>query len=580
MVEVKLLLLVAAHLLMTGLPGAAAALVAARRGVTKIPVLLATALAVSGAVAMLGFWMYFAEPTIGKVYSWTILLASITLVGASLGGNGVPGAVLRQLGIPVALWALGSSFLIFLGFLHGGTNDPIALAAYRFSSGVLPSDNDIPRFFAAWFYVHGHSPRPPVYPPNWLFSDRPPLQVGYVLMQMPFGWDTHSLNYEIVGVVLQQLWIVGLWALMLAARVGRVTRALAMVVVLLSDLAIVNGFFVWPKLLPAAMLLAAAALLLTSEWRDARHNAATGALVGALFAVAMLGHGSSVFGIIPLALIAAVRGLPSLRWLVAAAVVGVVLLVPWSEYQKHGDPPGNRLTKWMLAGMAQPDNNSTLHDVVTAYRAAGFGGTLHDKAENFVTMAGGGPMADELKTAVNSLESGHLATADGQIRAILFFNLFPSFGLMLIAPVLMLIARWRCRIRSSEWTFALSCYLVLAIGAIAWGLLLFGNPLSATYIHQGTYALPMFGFCAAVAGLRASFPRVAIYVVAANALFSLLIYTPPLHPLPETSYSGLAMGVAALSLAGFVMVAFGGMAWPRLGRIPLAATSLSSRSHQ
>ena len=575
-----MLLLLGAHLLMTGLPGAAAALAAARRGVTKVPVLLATALAVSGAVAMLGFWMYFAEPSIGKVFSWATLLASIAVVAGSVRGHGVDRAVLGRLATPLALWALGSSFLVFLGFVHGGTGDAIPVAAYRFSSQVLPSDNDIPRFFAAWFYAHGHSPQPPVYAPNWLFSDRPPLQVGYVLIEMPFGWDGHGLNYELVGVVLQQLWIVGLWALLVAAGVGRVTRALTVVMVLVSDVAIVNGFFVWPKLLPAAMLLAAAALLITSGWSEMRRKPAAGALIGALFALAMLGHGSSVFGIIPLALIAALRGLPSWRWLAVAVLAGVVLLVPWSEYQKNTDPPGNRLTKWMLAGMDQPDNRSTADDILMAYRDAGLGGNLHDKAENFVTMAGGGPMVGELKSAVDSVESGDLSAADGQIRTIFFFKLLPSFGLLLVVPLLMLIARWRRVIRSSEWTFALNCYAVVAVGSIAWGLLLFGNPVSTTVIHQGSFALPVIGFCAAVAGARATFPRLAVYLVAVNAAFSLLIYAPSLHSPADTSYFPVAIAVAAVSLAGFGVVAFRGVAWPRLGRLSLAVTSLTFRFHR
>ena len=77
-------------------------------------------------------------------------------------------------------------------------------------------------------------------------SDRPPLQIGYVLFVRTFGWDLTSLRYQVLGVVLQQLWIVGLWALLVAARVGRVTRALAMLTVLVSDIAIVNGFMCAP----------------------------------------------------------------------------------------------------------------------------------------------------------------------------------------------------------------------------------------------------------------------------------------------------------------------------------------------
>ena len=56
-------------------------------------------------------------------------------------------------------------------------------------------------------------------------------------------------HYEALGVVLQQLWIIGMWALLIAARVSRRTRSLAIVAALVSDVAITNGFFVWPKLL-------------------------------------------------------------------------------------------------------------------------------------------------------------------------------------------------------------------------------------------------------------------------------------------------------------------------------------------
>lgn len=390
MLEVKLLLLLGAHLLIAGLPGAAAALVAARRGVTNVPVLLATAMATSGAAAMLVFWMYFAAPALGEVVAWATLLGSVEVVVLSVRGGGLDRTLLRQLATPLALWFLGSSFLVFLGFIHGGTSNALETAQWRFINWGLPADNDIPRFYAAWFYAHGHSPRPPTYS-TFLFSDRPPLQVGYVLMQAPFGSHaTSNLNYQLLGVILQQLWIVGLWALLLAARVGRITRALAIIMVLLSDLAIVNGFFVWPKMLAAAMLLAAAALVATPLWSELRRSAWAAALVAALFGLAMLGHGSSIFGIVPLALVAAVRGVPSWRWLAVGVAVGAALLIPWSSYQKYADPPGNRLTKEALAGLPNLDPRGTLQAVLDAYRQAGISGTLDNKERNFLTMVGGG----------------------------------------------------------------------------------------------------------------------------------------------------------------------------------------------
>ena len=567
MVEVKLLLLLGAHLLVTGLPGAAAALVAARMGVSRVPVLLATALAVSGAVAMLVFWMYFAAPVAGEIFAWFTLLGSIEAVFLSLRGGGLDRMLLRQLATPLALWVLGSSFLVFLGFIHGGTSGPLLTAQYRFSGWALPSDNDIPRFYAGWFYAHGHSLRPPTYS-TFLFSDRPPLQVGYVLMQAPFGSHaTADLNYQLLGVILQQLWIVGLWALLLAAKVGRTTRGLAVITVLLSDLVIVNGFFVWPKLLAAAMLLAAAALVATPLWTELRRSPWGAALVAALLALAMLGHGSSIFGIVPLALVAAVRGVPSWRWLAVGLAVGAAFLIPWSSYQKYVDPPGNRLTKEALAGVAAADSNSVLHDVIHAYRQAGLSGTVQNKEDNFETMVGvSGTSRDLIKGSVDALESGEMTSAVGDIRGLFFFFFLPSLGLLLIVPVLMAIGRRRRPAESPEWRLAMMSYAIVVVGCIVWGLAMFGNWTSSTVLHEGSYALPVLAFCAAVAGVRAVFPRFAPWLVGANALLMLAIYSPSVLLPPagpntlrdigySTAYLPLATVLTAASLAGFAAVA-------------------------
>jgi hypothetical protein len=553
--------MLAAHLVLTGLPGVAAALAAARRGVSSVPVLLALALATSGALAMLAFWAYYAEPAIGETLSYFVVFGSVGLAAWALYGGRIERALLRRLGVPLALWALGSAFLLFFGFLHGGTEQPLGIAMTRFSAG-MPNDNSIPYFFGEWFFEHGHHGTPPVFPGEWLASDRPPLQSGYLVSQRPFGWNSAELQYQVLGVVLQQLWIVGLWALLLAARVGRVTRALAMVVVLVSDVAIVNGFFVWPKMLPAALLLAAAALVMTPLWTELRRGLWGAALVATLCGLAMLGHGSSIFGIVPLALVAAYRGLPSWRWVGVAVAVGLVLMAPWSAYQKWGDPPGNRLIKWQLAGVIDVDDRGAGETLVDSYREAGVGGTIHDKAENFVVMSGGGPMAEHLSEAAGAVGDGDLELLVEDFRNIFFFNLLPSMGLLLFVPLAMAFYRRRGRLRPEEWRFALTCFVVFAIGAVFWGLALFGNEAARTVIHQGSFLLPVLGLVGAVVGLRAIAPRFAIYFAGFCALLSLALYVPAFNPLPGSEYSLLAALVAACGLAGFVAIAFRGERGP------------------
>jgi hypothetical protein len=547
----ELLLLLAKHLILTALPAVAAALFAVRRGVRAVPVLLAIALVASGAVGMLAFWSFFGDRLLGEAFSYFVLLGSILLIAWSVYGGNLDRALLRRLGVPLALWALGSAFLLFLGFAHGGTSTPLVTSATRFS-GALPSDNAIPSFFTEWFFHHGHHGPPPVYPGEWLASDRPPLQVGYMLSQHPFGWSGTQLDYQVLGVVLQQLWIVGLWALLVAARLGRLTRGLTMIVVLVSDLAIVNGFYVWPKLLPAAMLLAAAALVMTPLWARLRGSYWAAGLIAALCGLAMLGHGSSIFGIIPLVLVAAYRGIPSWRWVGVALAVGIVLMAPWSAYQKYGDPPGNRLTKWTLAGVVEIDDRGTLETLDDAYSEAGLGGVLHNKAENFVTMSGGGPAVEWLEAGIDSGSRSEILRA---VRAVSFLFLLPSMGLLLLSPFAMAVARRRGRQSPAEWSFALTCFAVFAIGAIIWGLLVFGNLASRTVVHISSYLLPVLGMAGAVAGLRAALPRFSLYYVGLAALLSLALYAPSLDPPAGTAYSAAAVIAAAAALAGFVAVA-------------------------
>jgi hypothetical protein len=554
----ELLWILGLHLVLTGLPAVAAALMAARFGLRSLPLLLAVALAASGLIALLTFWVFYAEPVIGETFSFFVVFGSVGVSGWALYDGGINPVLLRRLATPLALWGLGSAFLVFLGFVHGGTGDPLGLAMTRFSA-QLPADNSIPNFYAEWFYESGHRGTPPVFPGEWLASDRPPLQVGYTLAQRPFAWGgTRDLHYQVLGVVLQQLWIVGLWALLSAARIGRLTGLLAIGTVLVSDVAIVNGFFVWPKMLPAALLLAAAALVMTPLWPELRHSKGAAVLLALLCALAMLGHGSSIFGIVPLAALAAFRGPPSWRWVGLAVLVSFLVMAPWSAYQKYGNPPGNRLVKWQIAGVIDIDDRGAGETIVDSYREAGVGGTLHNKAQNFVTIFGGGPMAEHLDEAVAAIGEGDLALLAEDLRNIFFFNLVPSLGLLLLAPLAMVAGRRRGRLRPLEWDLAKACFATFAVGTVVWALALFGNSAARTVVHQGSYLLPLLGLCGGVVGLRAVMPRFAVYLMAVAAVLWLALYAPALQPPPGTDYSLLAAALAVLSLAGFGALAWAG----------------------
>jgi hypothetical protein len=544
--NLELFWMLAEHLLLTGLPGAAAVLLATRRGLRSVPLLLAVALVASGSVALLSFWLYYADPTLGQAGSFFFVFGSVLLV-AWCWREGVERAVLRQLAVPVALWVLASAFVLFLGFLHGGTAEPLITAMTRFTF-QLPSDNEIPRYFADYFYVHGHVGTPPLFA-SWLSSDRPPLQIGYVLAQRPFGWDTPGLHYEVLALVVQQLWVFGLWALLCAARLTPRTRGLVMLAAIVSDVAIINSFFVWPKLIAAAFLLAALAMVLSDDWVRLRREPLAAVLFAALCGLAMLAHGSSVFFILPLLGLAALRGMPNLAWIGVAIAIGIVLLAPWSAYQRYADPPGDRLIKWQIGGSVAIDDRGALETIVDSYREAGFGGTVENKWSNVKVIVGVEETEIALREAADEVSAGHFGRAIIALRTPRFFDLLPFLGLLLIGPVAMLVARLRGRREGPDWRFAVTALGFCALACLVWVLLMFGNAPAMTVIHQGSLAVPLLAVCACAAGACAVDRRLGLGLVLANVALVLLLYVPALAPLPGSSYSAVATVLAAAALA-------------------------------
>ncbi|HEX2096188.1 MAG TPA: hypothetical protein VHF50_02330 [Solirubrobacterales bacterium] len=550
--DIELFLLLLEHLAVTALPASLAVFAAARRGLRDVPLLLCLALAASGMSAMLAFWAFWADPLLGQAVAFLLVLGSVYGI-VLCRPDRLDGELLRRLAVPAALWGLGAAFVVFLGFLHGGSDEPLALAALRFSH-QLPADNQIPHYFADWYFEHGHDPVPPPFA-DWLSSDRPPLQVGYALAQRPFGWDETGLHYQVLGVVTQQLWIVGMWALLLAARLRPLARGLAIVAAAVSDVAIVHGFFVWPKLLAAAFVLAALAMVLSGGWGRLRGDPRAAALFAALCALAMLAHGASAFALILLLGFAALRGVPSRRWLGVAALVAIAFLGPWTVYQRFVDPPGDRLLKWQLGGSLAIDDRGALEAIVDGYEAAGLDGTLANKWGNATKIVGQRETEFAVEGAVDFAREGDWDLVVAALRFPRFVSLLPMLALLLAGPVAMAVARARGARAGPEWSFALrSLGFCLALAA-TWALLMFGEPDSSTLLHVGSLVLPLLAICACVAGAYSVSPRLACVLVALHAVLVLALFVPAIAPPPETSYSALAAVLAAASLAGFVLVA-------------------------
>ncbi|HEY6550638.1 MAG TPA: hypothetical protein VIY71_05500, partial [Solirubrobacterales bacterium] len=500
-----LLVIAVVQLVLTAAPGVAATLLGVKYGVRDVSVLLGIGLAGSGVAAMLTFWVYYTIPHAGGLCAYAVFFGSIALAIWTWSDVSQHRALLRRLSVPVGLWVLASLFILFFGFLHGEIEYPLVTASSRFAMqpSLFTGDHIIPLFFSDWMF--GGSPGAPPDYFGWLLSDRPPLQIGYVLTQRIFGWDATGAHYMALGVGLQQLWIVGMWALLAAARVSKRARSLVIVATLVSDVAIVNGFYVWPKLLAASFVLAALALLVAPGESPLRGRPLTIVLLGALAGLTFLAHGTGAFGLIPVAAIALWRGLPNWRWLCAGATATLVLVIPWIAVQHFEDPPGDRLVKWSLAGAAQIDKRGAVETIVDEYRKVSVGGALENKVQNFLTMVGGNPaerplgegepfgnVVTELGDTISAIAEGRFALAVSKAREIRYWHLLWTLGILLLALPLIAAGRLRGHWRDDDdWRFARFCLLVCGVGVLAWGLLMFGNEAGRAIVITASLALPL-----------------------------------------------------------------------------------------
>ncbi len=142
------------------------------------------------------------------------------------------------------------SFSLFSNPFDSGAD----VANLRFFDSARPGDNLIPLFFAEKIYAH--QPVSPICCGDWLSSDRPPLQAGIFLLQRPLRLlGSVGLQYQLVGTVLQCLWICGVWTLLraLEAPAQRIRQVLGFLI--FSGFLFYNSVYVWPKLLAATLVL-------------------------------------------------------------------------------------------------------------------------------------------------------------------------------------------------------------------------------------------------------------------------------------------------------------------------------------
>jgi len=173
---------------------------------------------------------------------------------------------------------------------------------------------------------------------------------------------------------------------------------------------------------------------------------------------------------------------PKYLWGVRSLLIGcavyLVLMAPWSAYQKFYNPPGDRLVKMHLAGLNDVDrqSRSSLQAILDSYQKLSPPEILNNKWEN-------------VKTLVDSPYSN--ADQWSWRRAKEFFHVLRGVSVLNVGWLVLLVTLFQ-RTPSQITRRAQGLMAIAAFSIGFWVLIMFGP--STTVIHQGSYATMMLLF--------------------------------------------------------------------------------------
>jgi len=447
-----------------------------------------------GGVSFATFWLYYFSHTAGSIFVAVLEIFAVARFAKCLfSSNGF--SRYKQLNahlLPVTSAAL---LILFIGLYPFGADWDSQTALGNRWYKNLPMDNWLPKILADQVW-EGSIKRPMV--GDWLASDRPPLQAGAYLLVKYFSPETAGI-YQVLGTWLQCTVIVPVILIVQSAGFGRKIAPLAVLTLSTCAVFIINGLFVWPKLLAAtytAVLFVA--LFQSTQTRLTPRSQIL--LAGLSLAFAMLSHSASSFALIGVLMAYVLqqrsKGLPSLF---AACGIAVIAYLPWLVYQKIIDPPGDRLMKWHLAGVIPIDHRSLLQTLGDSYSSLTWETWLAGRIEN-VTRVFVDPLwfPRELSAYLQSIFHGTPDPSSIYVNSFFFF----SYAQWFFPPAIILLSYAYLavrRIRPPDTLNSLAGTVLFSLSA--WVLLMFSP--GSTIIHSGAYFCPIGALLLAMGLLNA-----------------------------------------------------------------------------
>lgn len=563
MTALRLVTLVGFYGVVLTVPMAAASMLAVRFRVRHPTLLAASAM---GGLVLHGsivFWAFYFLNGSGRYVGLALMILEVGSVAALLiVGRWAAMRPIVPLGVPVAALLVFTLFILSFGFVRGGIEEPVSVASSRFLPG-LPIDNAIPLILSQAVDSDLRPLPDPLYA-NWSSSDRPPLQSGiHLSMTSPLAHERSELHYSVASSLLQSFWVVGLWAFFASARTTRPLVAVTTAAILFSGFTLLNTLYVWPKLLSAAYLLIVAAVFLTPATRSLQARRGCSILVGLSVAGAMLAHAGAVIPLLALAIFLLIRKqMPPRRFIADAVLVAALVVAPWIAYQKFVNPPGDRLLKLNVAGIADIETRrSLLQETVDHYRQVGISGSVANKLANVAE-----PFRGAASTAKDSWHIAESKVPGGgsnqterdqrilDLRANQFFRLVPTLGMLVVGPILLglilLLRNPALPAREVDMRLEWSLVLFLGLTIVVWSIVLFGPRY--TVLHAGSYLTPILAFVFCTAACWKVSPAGTVGLVVLQSAAVLYLYKDIPMGAPQSLFAGGGLAMVALAVLSLV----------------------------
>jgi hypothetical protein len=318
---------------------------------------LPAAMAAIGAVFLTTFFIYALAPH---------ALAQLSALFLSLPAVGIffvaPRKERRRVVVALfpyaASWilvCLSAAALLALAYNGNGHWEP----NYRFQPAQWSSDFELPWIFAE--ALRKNYDLRSLFG-SWQPTDRPPLMTGGHLLvselfsAMQSGNDGDYLRgiaYNMSAIAMSALWAPAvLYFFVSTLRVPWRRAVILMLFMAALPFFVFNTIYGWPKLLGGAFgVLATVAAL--EHWRREPQTSMIDAAVlfGAFAALSILAHASNGFFLLPVGIFIFFRRLwRAPKALAAGAGTGLIMMAPWTLYQRVVAPSDNPLLKYALAG--------------------------------------------------------------------------------------------------------------------------------------------------------------------------------------------------------------------------------------